>query len=100
MERHGNRMLQEFTFSYIPLDEEIIHTSKLNDKIQNNPTKHSLNGQNIGTDNVSIDLQKTMHTKWLKVKEMSEEKLTMPPKYHCIDHAIAFCILWELTLGY
>ena len=48
MERHGNRMLQEFTFSYIPLDEEIIHTSKLNDKIQNNPTKHSLNGQILG----------------------------------------------------
>ena len=32
--------------------------------------------------------------------EMSEEKLTMPPKYHCIDYAIAFCILWEWTLGY
>ena len=47
-----------------------------------------------------VVLQKTMHTKWLTVKEMSEEKLTMPPKYHCIDHAIAFCILWELTLGY
>ena len=46
------------------------------------------------------NLIKTVHQKWMKVKNGIESATKMPPKYHYLHHCVEMCLLFKMPLGY